>query len=283
MYRSLIRLLFSMSICMQMHADALDIIGTWMATDSNDITKDATGKITGKSSLQYAPGVFVVAVTAATLRTSLFIDDPMDSDEEAYTVQDHSADTVTIAIGDPKIKSELKTCIFKRKGSGMIMSDDRSSTTLVPSDPVAIAAVKKRLLDAARPAEPLADRPLSGVMTKGVAWLPILARRSEFQFDVTGTKIDVDITADRPKNSENNSQPTVRLAMPTTVGEYPFGRRFNMTVNIPKQGDVWIINGTLVVYKASATSVSFGLTARGPDGIVINGKMTADISPLPSP
>ena len=267
------------------HLAAVDVnfIGTWMATDIVPIEKPKDGandKTSGKMSMHCPPGFMVIEFGDGTMRTTVsLLNRPPKVQNLTYTVQRKSADAVLIAIIDPTGKEAQKTIEITQDGQGLALLGDDAITKVVPYDAAAIAAEQKRLEEAKRPADPLLDQPLSGRIND-TEWIPIQARRSAFQFDQKGERISIDVTLDKPAGYKPSTQPSLIIEVPTRVGEFPLSTSFNITVHSPPSKNTVVMNGLLVVYKVTDTMIEFGLTARGKDGVVFNGKMTADVSPL---
>ena len=76
-----------------------------------------------------------------------------------------------------------------------------------------------------------------------------------------------------------DQQPHLLFRMPIKPGTYPLDGDTNITV-LHGNDQIFTRNGTLVVYAVTATAIAFGLTIRGLDDTVINGRMTADVSPI---
>lgn len=258
----------------------LVITGTWMAQEISSGGGTGEGKSSGKFSMRCKPGFMTIEIGDGTLKTSLAMPSrPAEVKTSTYTVQSRSADRVAITVIDPTGKKPPKPTELVKDGPGLTITGDGAVMKVVPYDAAAIAAEQKRQSDAEQPAEPLKDAPLSGHLG-GADWTPVLARRSSFQFDKTGKRIRVEVTADKPKGFEPSAKSSLILNIPTTVGEYPLGNTFNITAYTPPSTNAMIANGILTVYSVSDTAIAFGLTARGEDGDVVNGRMTADVSPL---
>jgi hypothetical protein len=109
--------------------------------------------------------------------------------------------------------------------------------------------------------------------------MAVECKRSQFQSDSKSERVSVRVTADKPKSYQPSEKPALLVDLPTKVGEYPLSGLFNVTAFLPPSRNIALINGTLVIYQASDSSIEFGLTARGLDGNEVNGRMVADISP----
>lgn len=269
--------------CFRLDAADLVITGKWMAEESwskEPAGKAPAGAANGKSRLRYPPGLVVIDLSFDTMTTTFLKPPTMEPKvtTATYTIVQASETSVSILVVEPLQKDGKKIFITK-DGTALILADDHTVTRVVPYDPVAVAAERKRVEDGGKPADPLKDQPLAGRL-RGAEWIPSRGRRSHFQFDDTGKTIRVNVTVDQPKGFEPSAHPSLILTLPIVPGEYPLSATFNVTRYVPPGSNTVIANGTLVVYRVTEAAIEFGLSARGKDGDVINGRMTADIRPV---
>lgn len=270
-------------VCCHLDAAELPITGTWMAEEG--WSKEPAGKApangaNGKSRLRYPPGLLVIELGVGTMTTT-FLKPPTMTPKvtvTTYSVVQASDTSVTILVVGAPEKDGKKVHITK-DGTALIFIDDQSVTRMVPYDALAVAAERKRVEDGKKPADALKDQPLAGRLN-GAEWTSSRARRSHFQFDDTKKTIRVNVTVDQPKGFEPSAHPSLILTLPIVPGEYPLSATFNVTRFVPPGSNTVIANGTLVVYRVTEAAIEFGLSARGEDGDVINGRMTADIRPV---
>ena len=272
--------LFTFVLMSQLGAADLDITGKWMVTESTNNPNAADGKKDGKFTVTIGAGGLTVEIGEGTMTTTMAFIPGAEPEitKTTFTFQKRNESSATIL--EPSAQNGNGTIIeITKDGEGLIFTDDKTITKVVKYDPVAVATNKKNIEEANKPADKLLDQSLRGHLN-GMEWTPIECRRSSAQFDERGEKIRVDVTADKKKRLDPSAFPSLIVDLPTKPGEYPLSNSFSLTVYFPPSHNTILINGTLVIYKVTNTSIEFGLTARGQDDNVINGKMTADVSSL---
>lgn len=272
-------LLIATTLLGQLAAADLTITGKWMVTKFSSVPAQDE-KTTTKISAKCPPGALTIEIGDGTFTSTMamFPGKKPSVQTMTYTVAERTADSLTILVKSRRNEAGEKT-IVRRDGAGLIMTDSANITTMVPYDAAAVEKERKRVEEGEKPADPLKDQPLAGHL-QGAAWKPIVCRRSTFQFDQKGETIRVDVLAEKVDRNAADTLPKLILKLPIKPGDYPLGPTFNLTVVIPPSQNIPLTNGTLSVYKVTDTTIEFGLTARGEDGDVLNGKMSADVSPV---
>jgi hypothetical protein len=281
--RHLLAAVFVLATCVSV-ADAADLVftGTWMATQSRDKDADPADATVFT---RYRPGEIVIVIAQGTVKTTTWRQQertmgwPADTSNKTYTVDEVTADHAKLTANDTNfIKPHPKPLTITAHPPGIEITDDDLVTTCIPVDAAAIAKEDLRYTAAAAPADPLLDQPLAGRIA-GVAWKPIRARRCDEPAGKPDDPITIEVTPDIPPKNENDQQPHLLFRMPVKPGTYPLDGNTNITV-IHGNDQIPTMNGTLVVYSVTAAAIAFGLTIRGLDDTVINGRMTADVSPI---
>ena len=172
----------------------LAITGKWMVSGFTSTTTGMDGKKLGQSTMHIRPGVIAMEIGEKDMTTtvSMIPGQPPQVLQMPYTVQKKSETSMTILLVTPHDKTP-KTTVITQEGSGLTLTDDTTTTTVVPYDPAAITAEQKRVEEGNKPADSLTNHSLSGHLN-GADWTPIACRRSSFQFDETGKHIRVDVT-----------------------------------------------------------------------------------------
>jgi len=249
--------------------------GTWMATHSV-----AKGGGADAASMDFDPGATTFVIDGSTITSTMYLfpGDPPEVVKETYTVKTRGADAVTLQVVPADAKDAPKPVDIVRSGTGLTLTEDGWSITLVPLDRAALAAVEKRNAEAKLPADPLKQQPLAGTIAHA-PWTPVGARRSRFQLDEAKHRISVNVFVVLDAD-EHSAQPVLLVSLPTAVGVYPFSDQFNITAVITLDKQIVLVSGALTVTRVTPAAIDFGITARGMDGIVINGTMTADVTPV---
>lgn len=234
-----------------------------------------------KSSLKCKPGFMSIEIGSNTWKSALSL--PPDRSpkikEYTYAIQKHSTDNISIIITDPKQQDSPQNYDITKNEESLSIKGDGSILKVIPYDQSAVASEINRQKEASRPADPIKEQPLTGTINQEL-WMPILARRSAFQPNENNETIRVEITIDKPILHYPSKHSSLIVELPTQTGEYPFSNSFNITFYTPPSRNKIVVNGILAIYKVTDTVIEFGLTARGEDGLIFNGKMTADVSQL---
>jgi len=251
----------------------LDIIGTWMATQS-EAAQQPTHTITR---VGYAPGALVITINPTTYVSTLDVGEgPPATTTATYTIAERTPTSVGILLRSPTGADQPAT--LRAAGQGLRLTTSEGVVDLVPYDQAAVDRARTQQALDNRPADALLDRPLAGLID-GAAWTPTHARRADFPIVTPGT-IRVDVLVAAADGTRAKATPALSLNLPTTPGTYPLTTLVRLRVDIPPDVTTKVTNGTLTIEQVSGTAISFALTARGANGLVLNGRMIADVSPL---
>jgi len=248
----------------------LDITGHWIVTHD----EDAVVSQDGQCQEDYLPGDFTIDIGPALITTSepTYPGLPPTVEALPYVVKTRQADRETIQV--TLLDGTRLTSDFVRTGTGVTMSSyDGMAYTLAPWDHMAAAAYAAMVAAAEQPADPLRQQPLAGTIDHQ-PWSADGARRFVMQEGVDDHHIRIAMSG------PNQRKPMLTFDLPTTVGVYPLSQHYQIAVWVPSGHTGALTNGTVTVTRVTATAIDFGLTARGRYGMVVNGTITADISPV---
>ncbi|MBA3684079.1 MAG: hypothetical protein H0W72_02420 [Planctomycetes bacterium] len=260
------------------------IEGRWMVVSVASAPGAAGGGAKDNMTMRPKPGAMTIEFSATTM-TSSFRKPPKGEvvkRASPYRIEQATADSLTMHVTGPGADAKATVVAVKRDGANLVLTDERSITTLQPYDEAAVAKQAALEQAAARPAAAVKDQPLTGRLG-GNDWTPILCRRAHFQLDETGKRIRVEALAEKLEGFEPGTKPKLLLSLPTTVGEYPLSGTFNVTAFIPPSQNDVLVDGILRVTAVDDAAIHFSISAHDDEGNEINGVMVADISPLPAP
>jgi hypothetical protein len=258
--------------------------GKWMVVSMASKPATTGGTTNSSMTMKPKPGAVVMEIGPQAITTTVRMPPAGKTmkREAGYVVDQAATDSLTIRVTPKGPGGQATVTVVKRQGANLVLEDDRSTTILQPYDAALVA--KQELLEqqGAKPVAAVKDQPLTGRIA-GQDWTPIVCRRSRIQLDESGKHIRVEAATEASKGFAPGTKPKLMIKLPTTVGVYPLGPNFNITVFTPPSDNQVLVDGVLHVTKVSEGAIEFSLSAHDDEGNEVNGRMTADVSPLGEP